>query len=654
MNYLKPIFLFLFLIFTALFIRAQNPHNLIDGISEDRYCTACQNTIEEKPKEVLFGININENGDVFFSMANEDWFNRIFAAANGITIDIVPKTNYRCDLPFKEREGLFKGYVLPPLYKQNFKPNRTDIGDGVMIKIGRLPANLIGKEVEGNLVILNGNYVCYYQNFINIARSNWNLLPMGLYTDTLLNTSSSFTTGRSDFFTYSQKLQTVVLFPKNKSTYNEADIKPLYDSLGLKNYTVKKIEIRAYSSVEGPTKINRQLMQNRANAMLRALKKYGASVERSKIVSAENWLEFLADIKGTKYSYFNELPKAEIKQKLTDAAVASALEPYLSKHRKAIVTVYVEAKSKYSGFSESNIQTEFEQSVKNKEVDKARILLKEIVDRITDNKLPETYLNELEVPMEQIFVPLLGDKEVYKYLLLQTSEYEALEMFKQLKALDPNNGKVQYNICALSLFAWQSGDNSVKIDQLLPDIQLLPKMGVDSSLMNRMLVNYHILLSSYYMSKGKYDLKDSSVFYIRDAYLDLKLTDDDVYSLAKYFAYYSQFSWAETIVKGRVDQLDVSEDLVFYFINLMFYHTYMYETEDLKKAMLNAINLNPKRFCNFFTSNDRGGASMQLLDEEVFRKLYCETCTGQADLWTKVSLPQKDHGQKIQQIKTPH
>ncbi|MBX9785692.1 MAG: hypothetical protein K2X48_20610 [Chitinophagaceae bacterium] len=73
---------------------------------------------------------------------------------------------------------------------------------------------------------------------------------------------------------------------------------------------------------------------------------------------------------------------------------------------------------------------------------------------------------------------------------------------------------------------------------------------------------------------------------------------------------------------------------MFYFINLKFYEPYQYESETMRKAMLNAINLNPQRFCNFFLPNDTGGASMQLLDHEVFRKLYCESCNQNSKLLT--------------------
>lgn len=606
---------------------SQNPYNLKDGREDGSYCTQCIKIIHEKPKEALFGIDIHKNGDVYFSMTNLYWYEKIFSSANGITVDIVSKDRYGCDKQFEENESLFKGFVLPPLYKNNFKANARYIGSNhIMIKIGKVPVNLIGKELEGNIVILNGDFVCYYSNFINIDRSVWELLPMGLYTDTLLNTSSSFQTGRNDFFTYSKKAQRVINFPKNKISYNEADIKSLYDSLGLKEYVIKKIEIRAYSSVEGPLKVNTQLMFGRANSMVQALKRSDPSLQRTKIITAENWLDFLEDIKTTKYSYFSKLSKAEIKRKLMDPDVSTELEPILSKHRKAIITVYLEGRSSVFGISNTNIHSAFDAAINEKKIDRARAILKEIVERIIDNKLPEYYLNQLEIPMEKEYLTVISDREVYKYNMMQSSTLEALEIYKKLKEFDRENGRINYNICALTLFEWQSFADSIDTKQLLSDIQILLKQGIEESLVKRMLINYHILLSAKYLDIGEYKAKDSSLTFIRDSYSDLVLSDEEIYSLSKYFAYYSQFVWAEELIYPRIDKLDVNEDLLFYFINLSFYHPERYDSELLKTAILNAINLNAKRFCSFFKPNDKGGASMQLLEEVVFKQLYCDNC----------------------------
>lgn len=82
----------------------------------------------------------------------------------------------------------------------------------------------------------------------------------------------------------------------------------------------------------------------------------------------------------------------------------------------------------------------------------------------------------------------------------------------------------------------------------------------------------------------------------------------------------------EDLVRPRIEAPNASEDLVFYFLNLLLIKGYDYDAEEMRSAMLNAINLNPDRFCLLFRPNDKGGVSMQLLDHGAIRSRYCEIC----------------------------
>lgn len=243
-----------------------------------------------------------------------------------------------------------------------------------------------------------------------------------------------------------------------------------------------------------------------------------------------------------------------------------------------------------------------------------------------ERKLPLDYINKLEVPRSKEFSPVLNDREVYKYLLKATTEYEALDNFLTLRQLDPENGRINYNICALRFFTWQYGNDTTVIIPLFKDINALAKQGIDTSLIKRMLINYYILKSEDQNRVYNYDGKDSSLNCIHELYEGLTLNDEDIYSLAKYYAFYAHSDWAEEIIEPRIDKVDISEDLVFYYINLQFYHPMIYGSDDFNKAVLNGINLNRQRFCNFFLPNDKGGASMQLLMYEELKGMYCAEC----------------------------
>ena len=173
---------------------------------------------------------------------------------------------------------------------------------------------------------------------------------------------------------------------------------------------------------------------------------------------------------------------------------------------------------------------------------------------------------------------------------------------------------------------WQYSGDTTAVKVLLPQINALTKQGINSTLIKRMLINYYILKSEDQLRNYDYAGKNESISIIHDIYEGLTLNDEDIYSIAKYYSYYSLRSWAEEIVTPRIDKIDVSEDLVFYYVNLLFFHPGSYNSDHFTKAILNAINLNNKRFCDFFLPNDKGGASMQLLDYNEIKKLYCQEC----------------------------
>lgn len=617
-----------FILFCNSIGYAQNDINLVDG-RETQNCEECKLQIKRKPAEVLFGININANGDVYFTMTNKKWFDIIFKNEKyGLTIDLITRDRYKCSNKNEIDFTLPRGEMLEPIYKKAILKNASELIQGELYaKIGKVPSELRNKELEANLVILNGNSICYYTNFVDIDRAAWQLLPMGLFTDSIVNFTANFEQKTPPLFSYTKKIQVEIPFEKASAILNNNNINQIYDSLKLINYRVKKVEIRAYTSVEGSVKTNEILMQQRANAMKTILNKYGINLSNSKIIAAENWLEFYSDLKNTDYKNFIDLSKAEIKQKLADKSIAKELEPILAKHRKTIATFYLDEKSISSAVKNNDLLQKINLAISKKEITNARILNKEIMERIIDKTLPTEYIkNEIEVPQTKEFSYLLNDREVYKYLLKTTTEYEALENFKTIQTLDPYNSKVAYNICVLKFFLWQNWGDSISKNIVLNDINNLSFLNVDSTLIKRLLINFYILNSEEKMQEYDYFGKDTSVLFIQNTYKGLKLDDEDILSLAKYFTYYSKQFWAEEIVTPRVNKLDVSEDLVFYYINLMFFYHQTNDPELLNSAIINAINLNRKRYCNFFKSNNNGGASMQLLDNEFYRKIYCKEC----------------------------
>jgi hypothetical protein len=414
-----------FLIISLLIlISSQNFAQKKIEIEEDRTSPVAKklgSLFDVKPKEVKFGASIYKNGEVYFSMSNRNWFNQLFTnLKDGISIDIVSKDIYTCDKEIPERETWKRGEWIKPMFLSDLKKGIIDLGNGhIKIKIGIVPIHLRNKELEGNIGFIKDGKVCHYSSFLNIDRSVFQILPMGLFTENYIkyddiNDQNNDT--KPSIFT--KKIQFVIPFQKNKYEYSLEDIKPLYDSLKLTDYKIRKITIRAYSSVEGGEDINKQLQKLRADAIVKALQLFQNAKIETEITTAENWVEFIRDIQKTPFENLSSLRRPDVKSKLIDKDFALQLEPILQNHRKAITTIYLDKRTGFEEVKESsNILSQFKKAIQEKNTETAGSIQKEVFDRIYDNRLPTDYLNKLEIPAEKPFISLLNNQGVYRYLL---------------------------------------------------------------------------------------------------------------------------------------------------------------------------------------------------------------------------------------------
>lgn len=578
---------------------------------------------------MLFGISIDTaTGDVYFTMSSRAWFDELLQGPrDGVTADILVKSQYDCNSPAVPSGQLPKGVFLPVVYLSELRQKMEDDGLGAFsVKIGQVPASLRTnmRDLEGNLVLVKNGMICHYLNFVDIDRSLWDLLPMGLHTDTLINTEKLLERDAAGLLQYTRKLQFIIPFAKNKTVFDQADLKPLYDSLRLMNYSIRKIDIRAYSSIEGTEAANKQLQQERSRSMIRALQQYQSKEILQVVTAAENWVEFVRDILRTPYASFADLTRAEVKRKLRDKHIADELEPLLKNHRKAIVTIFLGKKSGLETVANQDLSVQFRNALAKGNIYKASLIQQEVYERVSDSRLPEEYAQKLEVPQEKAYSMLLSDRESYKLLLGLTGEDEALQNFRTLFELDSTSPRIRYNLCALSFPFLMYDTAFTDKDIFLRDIEALYRFGIDSSLVKRMLINYHIINCEHSMYRNDFVAKDNSLFQVVGNYMDIQLSDREIFSLAKYLWRYSKYQLAEKLVAQRLTSIDVDEDLLFYYINMK-----LFEADALlkmKTEVNNAININRPRFCRLFDSNNNGGASFQLLGDPSLKKIYCEYC----------------------------
>ena len=592
--------------------------------SESKNCSSCKNAFDRKIREIQFSIE-REGANLYFKVNDKDWFKSIFSTiTDGMAIDVVAKERYNCDATHINSQ--IRGKLLKPIYFNKLIASiETLKNDEYRVMVGKIPTNLLDKDLEYNILFIGNKTLCRYQTIFNIQAYSLDLLDMGMYLDSIRFENKKIGKSGKGFKISTKAMRFEIPFQKNKSTYKAADIKSLYDSLNLTNFNIKTIAIKAYASVEGSLGRNLTLQNQRANSIVEALQYYQKPTIKTDVSTAENWVEFLTDIEETEFEYLKGMAKNEIKNKLKDS-LAEELEPLLKNHRKAIVNLELVRKDYFESKSDDDLANAFNAAIRDDNLEEASKLQNALFNRLKYFEISPDILDKLEVPAQLKYTRFLNNRSAFRFQLDNKRILLTNKELETLKELDVNNKRINYNLVVVKFKMWRF--KLVEIDQedFLNEIINLKTLGVEQNLIDRMLINYHILKSERDMQRKEYDRKDESVDYIYDSYDSILLSDIDYFNLAQYFAYYANIEWAAQLLTEKVRSIKVDEDLLFYYLNLTLINSSLTKTDAYRTTMLNASTLNKKRYCKLFNSIEKDGVTFQLLEDVYLRKGYCEIC----------------------------
>jgi len=587
-------------------------------------CSYFEQAFRNKPKETSFVIK-REGSKLFFETNDEKWVKQLFKnPTDGISVDIVSKNRYECDRPAESSQ--VKGRLLAPIYTREIKKELKPFEkNSFRVEVGSIPISMLKEDLEFNILFLNENTLCKYYTIYNLASYPWDLLDMGVYLDSLTFKNEKIVSDADQAVTRYKSLRFVIPFEKNKSVYDASDIKPLYDSLRLTDFNIKTIDIKAYASVEGSTERNRELQQERGSSIASSLQTFQSPEIETNITTSENWVEFFNDISRTKYADLKSLSKNEIKGRLV-GQTSKDLESILEDHRKAVVTLELDRIDLYKDKSIEELITLFNTSIKGDQLEEATAIQNSLFEKVKEKNSPDA-LKRLEVPNQKKYIDFLTKNTMYSYLLDIRLSMIAYNDMKKLAELDPKNPKVQYNLVVLKFVLWRNNAAPIDANQFQRQINDLSNFNIDRSLIDRMMINYHIVRAEREMRKGNYDEKDKSVLNILSTYKRVPLTDTDYLSLAQFLTYYAQTGEAVTVLEPRARQITIDEDLLFYYLNLTMIDKRLTQTEAYRTIMLNAVNQNKERYCKLFNPSLEGGVTFQLLEDAYLKSTYCENCT---------------------------
>ncbi len=586
-------------------------------------CGYFEQAFQNKSKETSFVIQ-RENNKLFFETTDERWFKQLFKRPqDGIAVDIVSKNRYDCDR--SPAASQIKGKLLRPIYTKDLKNGlKATSNNRYRVPVGTIPTSMLKDDLEFNILFLNNNTLCKYYTIFNLASYPWDLLDMGVYLDSITFKNEKIVRQNEQSITRYKTLKFVIPFEKNKSVYDPSDIKPLYDSLKLTDFNIKTIDIKAYASVEGSAARNMELQQERGNSIAQSLQSFQTPQIETTITTSENWVEFFNDIAATQYAYFKNQSKASVKAALA-GTTATALEPILANHRKAIVTLELDKIDRYKNQTIDGLISLFNTKLTANQLEEAAIIQNSLLEKIKTSNTTSA-LEQLEIPKQKKYLEFLNKNSMYQYLMDKRMSLIVYNQLQELKKLEPTNPKIQYNLIVLKFILWRNNAVSIKAGEFNNEIKNLRQYGINSTLIDRMNINFNIVQAERAMQQRNFKDKDKNVLRILNIYNRVPLTDGDYLSLAQFLTYYAQNGEAIKLLEKRVQELTIDEDLLFYYLNLTLVDKELTQTDAYRNIMLNAVNLNKQRYCELFNPSLAGGVTFQLLEDEYLKNSYCENC----------------------------
>lgn len=575
-------------------------------------CETCFYYYDNKPENVLFGIQ-ETNGYLVFVMNSRQWFEFLIQNPyDGFAIDIVVQDQFPCGSPNLMNYGaLRKGILLSPRYYKNFK-NGIEYGDdgSVSFIVGKVPEEIKGKKYECNVLILQNKIACNYHTFFNLAGENWELLDLPLKYDFSTVSNDSLTE-----FTQTKSFNFTIPFQKNKYEYLPEDIQPLFDSLKLANYNIESADIWAYASIEGSKEHNLTLQNKRAESIVKALTEIGDKAFDYKVRTAENWPEFYRAIKGGSFGYLSAVSQNQVKE------VVAKNRPYwdsvVANHRKAVLQLTVSRKTYANLKTKGEALSAFAGALEEKDYERA-LALQERVKQLG-------YAGSIDqlVPNSRI-----GNKIKQNALIMQ--DLKAEYVYKELTTLqnrDMDNVYIRYNRLVLLQKMIFDEVGTYDLKAVKGELDLVRASGLFLEELPALELNYKILLCDALVKAQQIKAKDKVVAEMYRRFKDSSpLSDRAQLSLSKFLVYYGKFAWAEDVLAARARKLNASEDLLFFYLNLTIADYSYVKKPYYKEILTNAMNRNSKRFCHIFDAMTDDGITFQLLENAFLKRSYCDEC----------------------------
>ncbi|MEJ6736482.1 MAG: hypothetical protein QNK84_05555 [Flavobacteriales bacterium] len=565
-----------------------------------------------------------KNGEIYFYYHDLEQLKDILSEpGDGIALDIVGRNQFYCGAgnklyPSKVHEGV----LLDPISKaQLFGKNELKKGNELKVSLGPIPTYIDTNNAEFNILILKSNCLCQTIRYNSLGGDNLKSLDLNFILDTFSVSS------RAD--SVINQLSFTVPFKINKAEYNSADLKPFLDSLSLNRFSLKRIDVVAYSSLDGEVKANEIIQEKRANSILSAIKKYKLQDVETNIITKENYEGFYESIKGSPYeAELTVLSKEELRVFINSKELKYNLEPYLANQRKAEITLTVE--QIFMDESLFGVLPEwFKKALIEKDYGKAKVYQSVMLKNIENGNVGADKILDIKIPHTIVNVPFINNQIALKWFISKTENKDSLNSFllgeiETQLVVDPANSFLRYNKTVLRLLIFSNNyitESTLKV--LLKEIRALGNTSIEKWRLNRLILNYNIISADFYYDNKQFRKREKALKSVKSTLFSSKLNRNQSFRIANYFMFQLRIDWAIEIMKPFAMKANIDEEFLYKFLTVAIYDKKKVSDNELVGFMNKAKELNKERFCNLFGAPNM---SFQNLKNDKVKRIYCETC----------------------------
>ena len=569
--------------------------------------------------------------DIYFLFHDMKFFNSIISNDNdGLAIDVVLREQLPCG---KENQfhgsPIYDGEMQRPVYRNDlFKNNISDNPKKIYTKIGQIPPHLIGKNWQANVIVVVDNHNCDYCIPVEVPTAIYPLLKVDVFHDD----EEPIGLKVSDFeyaVHVHDSIHLALEYNRSDSSFVNFDQSDYARLMELQPY-LKKIKVDCFASVEGETRINLKLLEQRKKAASEFLMLSDSAHDAIEWQLSENWDLMFKQIDSLQLSAMQGKSKQEIKdylrKKRNDANLKELLDQLLFEQRKTHIYAWLDSTIVISDPAMIETLLYYQPDFPVHFLPWNRVLRDAYI--LPENRVPKNIVDSL-IGLGSYRTNLLGA------LALNTQVLDSSQVEKELDMKKFVSNKQLFNYAHFLTHYWFNNfafsfslkgvGNTIKPEKLLRLIEALDKdLTLNQEQLDRLKVNVYLAGIHYYSAHSDWKQHnkyfDKIVEIVKSGYLHGYFSVQEAEGLALFFNHFYKFEGAVQLLEPYFDAKELTVNGSFILAKTA---TLIRNTLDSKRYfefMMGAKAADKQRYCSWLNS------SFQILRDEDIKADYCLSC----------------------------